>query len=360
MIQRFQTGPMIDIRSFEGTPADASAFIFGVWRRAYGGRAPIAVWTPEFFEWTLMSRVPQGTEYMMAAYDGPTLVGTVFAEAFTYRLRGAPFKGAGGSWLAVDPRYLGAGVAKSMWAEMRRRYLRDGIRSMFGFTYITKHADLGQKFWSRNANTEVVSRVPCWVRVIDHAATAAWEPERPLALLSSAIGLFQGKPRDPASRDGVRPYVSADLAGCLRALRAEGARADLFIDYEDERFATQLDYKGYPKTVVAGQGSAVEGFINYFPIASLGRTEMPTGIVDYLVVSELPYELQVRLLATALAQARDQGLAYLMVPHRSGLPIRALLKTGFNLVPPQFRLISMSPEDDFAIGRVRRSLVPLR
>ena len=296
----------------------------------------------------------------MAAYDGTTLVGTVFAEAFTYRLRGAPFKGTGGSWLAVDPRYLGAGVAKSMWAEMRRRYLRDGIRSMFGFTYITRHADLGQKFWSRHANTEVIGKVPCWVRLIDHTAVAAWETDRILGFVSSVVGAIQGKPPDPASREGVRPYVAGDLAACLQALRAEGARTDLFIDYEDERLGTQLDYKGYPKTLVAGSGSAVEGFINYFRLGTLGRTELPTGMVDYLVANDLPYELQVRLLATAVARARDEGLGYLLVPHRGGLPIRALLKTGFTPVPAQFRFISMSPENDFSIGRVRRALLPLR
>ncbi len=352
--------PDIVVRSFEGTPADASAFVSGVWRGAYQGRAPIAVWTPEFFEWTLMSRLPDGNEYLMAAYDGTTLVGTLFAEAFRYRLRGQPLTGTGGSWLAVDPRYLGYGVAKKMWAEMRSRYLRDGIRTMFGFTYITRHADLGQKFWTRQAPTEVLAQVPCWVRQIDSAAIAKWEPDRFLGFAASVVGAVVGKPSEPQRRDDVRAYAPQDLAACLRILQAEAALADLIIDYDEQRFATQLDYRGYPRTLVAGPHSRVEGFINYFPLTMLGRSHLPTGIVDYLLVEKLPYELQVRVIGAAVAQARDEGLAYLLVPHRSGLPFRAMLRNGFTPVPPQFRLIAMSPESGPPIGRLRRVLLPLR
>ncbi len=351
---------MIEVRSYDGTPADASAFICGVWRGAYGGRAPIAVWTPDFFEWTLMSRLPQGNDYLMAAYDGPTLVGTVFAEAFTYRLRGERVRGTGGSWLAVHPGYAGAGVAKAMWVEMRRRYLQDGIRTMFGFTYLAPQADLGQKFWSRNANTEVIGKVPCWVRLIDHSAVAAWETERLLGLASFVAGLVQGPPSGSAVRDGVQSYAPDDLAACQRALSVEGSATDLCIEYEDWRLALQLDYKSFPRTVVAGRDSAVEGFVNYFPLGLLGRTQLPTGMVDYVVAAALPYELQVRLLGAAVARARDEGLAYLLVPHRAGLPLRALVRNGFVLIPPQFRFISMAPDPAFAIGRIRRPLVPLR
>lgn len=351
---------MIEVRTFDGDPKSAYEFIHSVWSAAYGGKEPIPVWSPEYFEWALMSQLPKGGDYLIAAYDKGKLVGTLFAEPLTVRLRGEPVSAATGSWLAVPRDRARGSIAKLMYAEMRKRQLQRGVKTMLGFVYLSKQARLGYKFWMQNTNTEAIAKIRWWVRIFDHRAVAQWEPSRALNWATRCLGWVQPPPRDRGPLPNIRAYVPGDFEACKRALEKVSAPLELSVVFSDERLARQLKFKNMSRTLVAEQDSAVAGFLNYYPLALQGKSHLQTAFIDYLAGTDLRPDTQSELVSMALRRMMGDGIAMAMTPHFAGLPWQALVKNGFFPTGPQHLLISTNPEDGYSIGKVRSALIPLR
>ncbi|MCC6489754.1 MAG: GNAT family N-acetyltransferase [Candidatus Hydrogenedentes bacterium] len=351
---------MIEIRTFEGDGAEAHRVTYSVWSKAFGGKTPIPIWSPEFIDWALLAGRPEANHYLIGAYKGTKLVGTLFAEEFMLRVRGELVRGSGGSWLSVTDECKGHFVAKRMWNELAKRHLERDAQVMLGWTYRAAAALDGQNFWSKASTMEPIDEVGYWVRVLDHKAVAKWEPERFQAMLSTLAGLVQGSPRISPDTAGIRDYMESDLSACLHLLEGHGRTLDLSIAWSPERLARQLKHKDMPRTLVAEQNGAIAGFINYYPIEMLGLHPLRCAVVDLLVTGSLDRSRTKRLLAAALTRMREDGIAFTLLTRVSNRPARSLLANGFVPLPAQVTFIGIYPRDRRFIGRTRMHDVPSR
>ena len=347
---------MIEVRTFDGGPEDAHRLILDVWTAAYGGKLPIQAWSPEYFEWELFSTRLGGDDYLIGAYDGSRLVGTLFAEEFTFRLNGEEVRGTNASWLSVHRGYPG-GIAKRMYALLQQRHLERQAPFMTGWFYRSPVGRIGYKFWNAHSKLTDVDEVGCWVRVIDHHAVARWEPQRGMRWLSRALGCVQGPPANAAATDGVRPYRREDLPDCLRIVNGIGADADFSCMWTAERLGHQLLFKDMPRTFAAEIDGQPAGFINYYPVELLGRGTIRAGMIDIAAIHRLPTAMQSRLVALMLSEMRDAGLAFAMTIRHGMIPGRPFLTNGFLPIPSQFSFGIIAVDEEFTIKPVRSFFV---
>ena len=351
---------MIEIRTFEGDGEEAHRVTYSVWSSAFGGKTPIPIWSPEFFDWALLAGRPEANHYLIGVYKGAQLVGTLFAEEFTFRVRGELMRGSGGSWLSVSKECKGHFAAKRMWDELVKRHLEREARFMLGWTYRSSAALDGHFFWTKSSTMETIDKIGHWVRVLDHKAVAQWEPERFQAMLASAAGLVQEPPSLTVDVEGIRDYVESDLPACAQLLEEHSRTLDLTIAWTPERLARQLKYKNMPRTLVAERDGKVAGFINYYPIEMLGRHPLRAALIDLFVAGLLDAATQARLLAVALARMREEGVAFTLLLRLRHLRVWPLLSRGFVPLPPQVTFICMYPEGHRFLGRMRRYDIPPR
>ncbi len=72
---------MIEIRTYDGEPAELAAFCTGVWRDRYRDKMAVPLWSGPFMEWELLSDEPGARDFLVAAYDGGRLIGALPVEA---------------------------------------------------------------------------------------------------------------------------------------------------------------------------------------------------------------------------------------------------------------------------------------
>jgi hypothetical protein len=351
---------MIEIRTFEGDGAEADRVTYSVWCSAFGGKTPIPIWSPEFFDWALLAGRPEANHYLIGAYKGAQLVGTLFAEEFMFRVRGELIRGSGGSWLSVSRECKGQFAAKRMWDALAKRHLEREAQFMLGWTYRSSAALDGHLFWNKFSTMETIDEIGHWVRVLDHKAVAQWEPERFQAMLASAAGLVQGPPSLTVDMTGIRDYVESDLPACQQLVDDQGRTLDLSIAWTPERLARQLKYKDMPRTLVAERDGKVAGFINYYPIEMMGRHPLRAALIDLFVAGSLDTGTQARLLAVALARMREGGVAFTLLLRLRHLRAWPLLSKGFVPLPPQVTFIAIYPGGQRFLGRMRRHDIPPR
>jgi GNAT superfamily N-acetyltransferase len=113
---------MIEIRTYDGDAATLSRFSQEVWRASYEGRVTFPLWSAQYFDWQLLTE-SRSRDYLVAAYEGSKLIGTLLAEAFRFRLHGREVNGTTGSWLSVHPDYRRMGIGSKLFEEQRRRHL---------------------------------------------------------------------------------------------------------------------------------------------------------------------------------------------------------------------------------------------
>src|ERR1022692_1070254 len=113
---------MIEVRTFGGDPREAAAFTTSIWKQSYGGHHEIPLWDERYFQWQLFGREDCDRSLDVAAYDSGVLVGTFFAEPFSFSLEGRDIEGSMSSWITVDPKFRGQGIARKMTDELRKRH----------------------------------------------------------------------------------------------------------------------------------------------------------------------------------------------------------------------------------------------
>src|SRR3954469_489302 len=113
---------MIEIRTFDDDPAKLGEFCTRIWRERYRDKMPVADWTGPFMEWELMSEEPGARDFLVVAYDGTKLVGSLPAKPVMYQLNGRQILGTLGCFLAIDPAYENQAVSLKMVLEQRRRH----------------------------------------------------------------------------------------------------------------------------------------------------------------------------------------------------------------------------------------------
>jgi GNAT superfamily N-acetyltransferase len=346
---------MLDVRTYEGHADELSEFVGTVWRATYAGRMPLPLWSAAYFDWQLLWRPPTDRPACIAAYDGDRLVGTLLGEEFRFRWFDREHLGTQGSWLSVDPDYRRMGVGGLMLKELKRRHVERGADFQIGYGYEGSRLSLGPKFWRTYPKETVVpQKLGFWARVLNYRAVAEWELNRLEGIGARTLGWWQRGAGGWSPDPHVRPYRAEDLPLCLELSHGLLEHVQAGIIWEQERLAHQLDYKGFPRTLVYDLGGQVAGFVNYHVLDYLGRTTIRVAMIDLLAVDELPSAAAAALIRTALRQMHDEDVALCLMLRTPCFPSGVLLRTGFIPRPADQAILLTRMRPGFEVGGARR------
>ncbi|MCY1033044.1 MAG: GNAT family N-acetyltransferase [Myxococcaceae bacterium] len=324
---------MIEVRTFEGDAAEASWFINRVWQSSYGKSAPLPVWDSRIMDWRLFQDGRAPRDYLLAAYDKGTLVGTLFAEPARIRLGTEEVAGTHGSRATVACSHRGEGIGGKLARELWNRHRERGARVSLGCV-TTDAKQTG--FWKGAWNKHRVNGLGFWVYVFDARALArgAFTGTQRNVLTCARPFLRHGF-READTR-GVRPYHPNDLPRCMTLVRRMLEPVNLGFTYTSERLAHQLQYRDVPRTFVLEQEGEVRGFVNTH---SLELTGQGTHTVLSEVVDLVAFEDSVsshdrqRLLQCAMQDMERRGVACAGMLRSPSLPASGMLRSGWWPLP---------------------------
>ena len=346
---------MLEVRTYEGNADELSRFVGSVWRATYAGKMPLPIWDAAYFDWQLLWRPASNRPACIAAYDGDRLVGTLLGEEFRFRWFDREHLGTQGSWLSVDPEYRRAGVAGLMLKELKRRHIERGADFQIGYGYEGSRLSLGPKFWGKYPKDTIVpKKLGFWARVLNYKAVADWELNRLEGIGARTLGWWQRGAARWSPDPQVRPYTPPDLPACLELTHGLLDKVQAGINWERDRLAHQLDYKGYPVTLVHQTDGHVDGFVNYHVLDYLGRTTIRVAMIDLLAVNELPAPAARGLMKTALRKMHDDNVALCLMLRTPCFPAGVLLRTGFIPRPADQAILLTKMRPEFDVGAASR------
>jgi hypothetical protein len=351
---------MIEIRTYDGEPAELAAFCTNVWKARYCGKMPIWLWTGPFFEWELFSDAPGARDFLVAAYDKGRLIGAHPEKPVQYQWRGEPIFGTAGAWFSVDPAYESQAVSMKLVLEQRRRHRERDAKFDIGYLIMGAQAAMGKEFWLRLRSMQVVGKLNLWTRMIDHRALSEFSFSARDRWATRVVGTVQRRPRAPRNSTGIRPYREADLADCLALVGDLSRRAEFGVVWDESALRRQLSFGTVPRTLVAEENGRVAGFLNYFRQGFLGRREILTGLIDLVCVDALAPDRRRDLLTAALAEMSDAGCHVAVCLGTAGLPAGLLLRTGFIPEPPDHLYVAQAMTPDAPTLKTRRVHALLR
>jgi len=349
---------MIEVRTCESETSEVAAFTTRVWRETFRGRRLAINWDTAYFDWQLFNGVC-GRDYLLAAYDGTRLVGTLFAEPFRLSVRGVERDATMSSWLTVEPEYRRNDVASMLVAEMRRRHRERNAAFQIGFGVL---GTMGPQFWRTMPDAFILRKLGFWCLMSD--VNALRESLYLPALGRSAMRLLRvverASPRAPKG-EGIRTYAPTDLPRCLELANALGEGMDMAYRWEGARLGLQLQHKGQPRTLVYKEGGRVEGFINYYVVECVGRSTVRTAIIDIFACgAAMSSRERTRLLQAGVAGMAEEGCVMALLLRIPCYPAATLLKSGFIPLPQEFSVICGWPEPGLPLEGVKRLYLHLR
>lgn len=347
---------MIEIRTCESEIPEVARFTTDVWRQTFAGKRLTINWHEAYFDWQLFNDFIE-RDYLLAAYDGSTLAGTLFAEPFRLRLHDREHDASMSSWLTVAPEYRRHDVGTKLVAEMRRRHLDRQAAFQIGFGLI---GTIGPEFWRSMPDVFSVRTLGFWCSLLDVGALrSSLFLSRFARSAMSLLRVLEKRPRHIA-HEGIRPYCSADLPRCLVLANELGKGIDLAYVWNERRLALQLDYKNVPRTLVYERNGRVEGFINYYPIECLGETILKASMIDLFAFGSMSVSEQKKLLQASIAQMATEGTAMALLLRIPCYPTAALLSLGFIPLPNEFSVLCGWPQPGLNFEQVKSLYLHVR
>jgi hypothetical protein len=331
----------VEIRNYEGDGVDVANLVHRTWTSVFGGKMWFPFWNHPYFSWRLLDERGGGRDFLVSAYKGTQLVGCLFAEPMTFRIKGRTVRGTMSSWLSVDPDIRVPNLALRLVEGLRRRHEEHGMGVSIGCTSRDAKAP-NRRFWDT-----LVQRKPeefCfwgeirfWTRVFDGPAVAAaglTAFERFAPRLAALIPAPSTK-RPQAS--GIRPFRQSDLSRCLDWLQLQSRTADVHMVWSVPRLDLQLNHD-YTRTLVLERGDE-GGFINYYMIDWSGARPVRVGMID-LFAGSLSLFSQVSLLRAAERRMKAEGIQLAVMMASCAAPAKPLLTAGFVPVPSHVDMFS--------------------
>jgi len=354
---------MIEIRTYDGDGEDVADLTARAWRAAYGGKSWCPFWSAEYLGWQLL-RSPNDRDFLVAAYDGCRLVGCFFAERTIFRTDDHEVVGTIGSWFTVDPEARSPRLGIDILEELRRRHREHGAAFLLGYVNGDPRTP-ANKFWSGYARLypeqiRFVRRMGYWIRVLNAASLRRKCIHRFERLGVDLHGLlpFQRAPRGTGLK--VRDYSDGDLNRCARLVTEVSEDADLAVVWAREQLASQLDWNGYPRTLVLDRGDAPFGMVNYHRFGLLGTDIVTTGLIDLLGCEGGSTRDRRSLLRSAVARMASEGLDIALTLRTSMFPPRVMVPCGFWPLPQSEHLTYVFPQPDRKLPLADRPFILLR
>ncbi|MDC0710233.1 GNAT family N-acetyltransferase [Stigmatella sp. ncwal1] len=350
---------MVEIRTFEGDAEEASRFVNGVWQATYGQELPLSVWDARFLDWLLFRGGQADRGYLVAAYSGRTLVGTLFAEPARIRLGNREVEGAYGSWNSVAPEYRGQGIGHRLAEELFRRHRERGAH--LTLSCVASSTALAQRFWGKSPSARLLNNLGLWIHVFEPEAVARWSLHASERALFTLARPFLRQGFHHASTQGIRPYRPADLLPCMALVQRMMEPVNLGYAYTTERLAHQLQYRQVPRTFVLERGGEVHGLVNYYTLQMTAHGELTTGVVDLLAFKEgLPTPERQRLLEVAMQDMVCQGVSCAAMLRGPCIPAPLMWRSGWLPWPGGAKVTCLLPTPDVELPATPRVFTHLR
>lgn len=324
---------MIEIRAYQGSPAELTAFIRRIWTTAFHGRILFPLWSQQELEWQFFDNPHGQPDYMLAAYDGARLIGTLLAIPAEYKANVGDFQGSCAGWFTVDPAYGNSLVGHQLIDAMRARHADRKARALLGFAFPTGQG-MGLEFWQAFAQTfptmvERPVKVRVLVRVLDARRLASSSLTLGDHLTARLLGAVTPSTAGYRGSVNVRDFRPEDLPRCLTLLEQVTKRADLRYKWSPDGLAHHLQYKRVPKTLVLESNGVVEGWITFYYVEMFGRREFMTALVDEVVCGNLSGQDRQMLIYAALQRMAGDGAIAAIVLRLPVWPIASLIRAAF-------------------------------
>ncbi|MBI1825731.1 MAG: hypothetical protein HY287_01055 [Planctomycetes bacterium] len=355
---------MIEIRTYDGDGEDVAELTARAWRAAYGGVSWCPYWSAESIRWQLLSACPDDRDFLVAAYNGCRLVGCFFAKRTAFQISSRQVLGTIGSWFTVDPEAGSPRLGMAIVEELRRRHVEYGVAFLLGYVNGGPNTP-ANKFWKCFAKLypdqiRFVRKIGYWIRILNPSSLRRkcvhWF-ERFIVGVHGILPLLGAPPRRAPE---VRDYVHGDSDRCGRLVGELSKNADLAMTWSSDRIATQLDWNGFPRTLVLDHNGETFGIVNYHPFGLLGKEVVSTGLIDLLGCGSGSAHDQRRLLRSAIAQMDANGLDIAMALRTSMFPPRVMLPCGFWPMPQSEHLVYAFPQPGLDLPPADRPLILFR
>lgn len=343
---------MIEVRTFDGDAPEASWFLNRVWQSTYGRTTPLPVWDTRFCDWRLFRGGQAPRDYLLAAYEGRTLVGTLFAEPARIRLGRVEVDGSHGLRATVAHSHRGQGIGARLAQELLRRHQDRAARIALG---CTTGEPRPRGFWQRTWNTRLFRGLGLWMYAFDAQALARWSftpHERRLFSLARPFLRHRFREADPR---GIRRYRPNDLDRCMTLVQRMLRPVTLGCAYTAGQLAHQLQYRDVPRTFVLEQDGAVRGLVSSHSVLMTGTGEITTEVVDLLAFEDsVSATDRQRLLQVAMQDMEQRGVACAGVLRGPGLPTSLLLRAGWVPLPRRAKVTCLLPTSDMELPAAPR------
>ncbi len=325
----------IEIRDYRGDFEDVAELVRRVWVPEYRGKT----WVPILDAAFLRGRfTPQCGALCPVAYDGTTLVGSVFSVAHSMRIGSSVFPIALYTAFTVDPDCRR--LALPLIERLRRDNEERGIAFGIGMV-LDDPGSRSFRFWTKYAqafpqNFRFLFRGGYWAKFLGPHALAragiqAWE-----RLASRALGpLLRLTPHgyDPH----VRSYRAGDLERCAQMVDKASAGFDWAMVWQPKQLSYQLENPAYA-TLVFERDGQVQGMVNYHCLSLQGRETIRAALVDVWADDGLTGAERVRLLSHLCTDLRERDVHAVIAPRSAMMPAAAFVANLFIPATQHFRI----------------------
>jgi len=250
----------IEIRGLDGHLDELRAMAHQSWLCEYGAAPWRDLFRPELVR-HILAGVPDD-RFLMAAYDGTTLIGFIANLPRKYRLRGKTYQGVVSTMFVTRHGYAGAGMY--LISECLRR------NAAFGADFALMFFVRGHRPWPlfdqvlrRRLQMERLKTMHAIVHAVDFDKIVHSQSLTPVEV--GAIKLLGAHRPIVASRTPglVRAYQREDLSRILTMTRRYPDRDSLVREYDEETLGHQLSSGDVTATVVYEREGSIQGFINF-------------------------------------------------------------------------------------------------
>ena len=320
----------LHVTPFGGTTDELQKLMERVWSEAYAGKMAFPVWTSSYLDWQF-APVDDQPNRQLAVYDQDTLVAVLMGTPFRFRVDDRVVNGAHWSWLTVDSKCRGSGLATMLDEARVKLEQQSNADLIVSYRFTGSKHSLAEKPNDRFPLKRFARRLGFWVRALDLRKLQAWNINSTEAFFSGLAAPFVPEIRS-VSRSGCRLVNMPDdnqLEECMALLGRRQTKYALAIEWNLKSLRRQLCGSSVSQTVVAEVDGRVMGFVNFHILPFQGRTRELIGIIDLMVLHELPSSMQRAVIKTTLASMRQQGAILAMKLRCGDEPTTSMFLTGF-------------------------------
>ena len=347
MVSSYECVLVIEVRPFDGDPADLAAFINACWNERYLARDLIPTYSAADLRWQILDSPDKS--FHLVAHDAGRLVGCFLADRVRVRLNGQAVEGTQGSYLSVHPDYAARGVATRLINALERLHRQHDLKFFLGYVNSSPTSS-AYKFWSSFQRTfpkryRTLGPVHFWMRFLKAGRMASRLDNTAEALGLKALSVLQPAPHVRAGST-VRPFRPCDLAASHLLLDAGAQRHRLAQLWDAAELCHELRECHAAHTLVSSDGSGVQGLATSFHWPMKGRGTIPAEAIDLLLLRGLSAAGKRELVSACVAGIAARGAWVAVLPRPDFSDAATLLACGFVPVPSVCTLMTLFPSSE--------------